>query len=48
MPNKKKMIFYYYTQAVINIIIVFPTQYFQRKKMIQWLEFPLQPKGFNV
>jgi hypothetical protein len=33
---------------MINILIIFLTQYFQRTKTIQWLEDPFSTKGFKV
>ncbi len=36
------------TQIMTNILIIFFTQYFQRKKMILWLESPFSTKGFKV
>ncbi len=40
--------FGYYIQIKINILIIFLTQYFQIKKMSQWLKSPLSTKGFSV
>ncbi len=34
--------------TMINILIIFLTQYFQRTKMVQWLEYPFSTKGFRV
>jgi hypothetical protein len=46
MPNmKKKFNFFYYTQTLINDWITYLTQYIQRKKVIPWLESPIQSKG---
>jgi hypothetical protein len=42
MPNKEKKIEFFFgcIQTMINILIIFFTQYFQEKIMIQWLESP--------
>jgi len=33
---------------MINILIIFLTQYFQGKKMIYWLNFPVSIEKFKV
>ncbi len=40
--------FFNCTRTMINILIIFLTQYFQRTKTIQWLEDPFSTKGFKV
>lgn len=40
--------YFCYIQTMINNLVINSTEYFQRKKVIQWLESPPLTKGFKV
>jgi len=50
MPNKKNNFEFFLgcIWTMIKFLIIFFSQYFQEKKVIQWLESPLSIKGFKV